>query len=457
MLETNSEYLRPEIMDVLRAFDCEEENFTHYFSYGKGKFFNSIEYKGEFYDFEDEFETENEILFKRYAKRFAKLAFYKVLSKFKGELVWGALTGVRPTKLAYAEIAAGREPKKLFKDLKVSDNKAELCLKVVETQRELYRNRGGQNLYISIPFCPTKCDYCSFITAPIALTRKYLEEYLSSVIEEIKSARSYITRLKSIYIGGGTPYVLSAKELERLLFAVRETYPEKCEFTIEAGRPDVFDREKLELSKKYGATRICVNPQSFNDSTLKKIGRAHTADDILRAYALSREYDFDINLDLIAGLADEGTEDFAYSLNKAIELNPENITVHTLSLKSGANLKERVKKLSVNGIGEMIELSVKALSANGYFPYYLYRQKYQAGGLENVGWCKENKACVYNVDVMEEIADNVAVGANAISKRLFCGGERIERCASPKDIPTYISKCESVIRQRRALFEEPDD
>ena len=221
---------------------------------------------------------------------------------------------------------------------------------------------------------------------------------------------------------------------------------------MEAGRPDVFTEEKLNISRQNGVNRICVNPQSFNDETLVAIGRKHTAAQTLAAYQIAQKYGFDINIDLIAGLADEGVKEFEYSLKTAIALNPANITVHTLSLKAGAKLKENVKRLDIAQIGEMIALSRQMLSKSGYAPYYLYRQKYQAGGLENVGWCKPGKACVYNIDVMEELGDNIAVGANAISKRVFSAEERIERLAAPKDIPTYINKIDQIISKRIEFF-----
>ena len=451
MLNTNSEYLRPEIMDIIRAFDCEDEDFTHYFEYAGGKFFNSIEYMGEFYDFEDEAEVENELIFKRLAKRYCKLAFYKVLSKFKGALVWGALTGIRPTKLAYMEAADGRDFRELFDKMDVSKVKRELVGRILSVQKPVYEKGGGQDLFVSIPFCPTKCDYCSFITAPVESTKGYLEQYIDSLVREIESVKPLLTNLKSIYIGGGTPFVLGENHLKRVFSALGGLKP--LEYTVEAGRPDVFSEEKLKLCREYGVTRICVNPQSFNDGTLEKIGRKHTAQQTIEAYSLARKYGFDINLDLIAGLADETVSDFEKSLGQAIELSPENITVHTLSLKSGAKLKERVRRLNISGISDMVELSDRLLTEAGYSPYYLYRQKYQAGGLENVGWCKRDKACVYNIDVMEEISDNVAVGSNAISKKLF-EGDRIERYATPKDLPTYISKIDKIITERNKLFLE---
>ncbi len=452
MLTTNSEYLRPEIMDVLRAFNCEEEDFTHYFSHGGDKFFNCIEYCGNFYDFETEQKVEDETEFKRYAKRYAKLAFYKVLSQKYGALPWGALTGIRPTKLAYGELACGRDFEPLFKQMDVSAENTALVRNVLNAQKNVYAPNSGQDVFISIPFCPTKCEYCSFITAPIDKTQGYVEKYIECLVREIASLKQIVTNVKSVYIGGGTPFVLEAADLEKVYAAVNSTFGKIPEFTVEAGRPDVFTEEKLRLSKDFGVTRICVNPQTFNDKTLQAIGRKHTAARTVEAYELTKKYGFDINLDLIAGLADETVECFAQSLNTAILLNPANVTVHTLSLKAGAKLKEKVHRLNVEGIAAMIKLSRENLSAAGYQPYYLYRQKYQAGGLENTGWTKPDKACIYNVDVMEEICDNVAVGANAISKRVFGAENRIERCASPKDIPTYISKTEKIIMERNNLF-----
>ncbi len=451
MLNTNCEYLRPEIMDVLRAFDMEEGEFTHYFSYSGGKFLNVIEYGSEFYDFTDEFEPADDLEYKRFAKRFAKLAFYKTLSKTTGKnLPWGALTGIRPTKMAFAETAAGRDFEKLFKTLCVSEENIALVKRIMDVQKP-YRG-GGKSLYVSLPFCPTKCDYCSFITAPIQKTRQYVDRYVDCLIKEIESVRDIVRGVRSVYVGGGTPFVLSAEQLEKVYSAIDGVMPRGAEYTVEAGRPDVFSEEKLALSKKYGVTRICVNPQSFNDKTLEAIGRKHTAAQTYAAYEAAEKFGFDINIDLIAGLAEETCADFEKSVEAAISLNPANITVHTLSLKSGAKLKESVKRLHIDEISQMIALSRERLSAAGYAPYYLYRQKYQAGGLENVGWCKNGKECIYNIDVMEELGDNIAVGAGAISKRVFPAGERIERFDSPKDIPSYINCCAEKIVKRIEFF-----
>ncbi|MCD7729248.1 MAG: coproporphyrinogen dehydrogenase HemZ [Clostridia bacterium] len=454
MLNTNCEFLRADVMDAVRLFGCEEEDFTHTLTYKDGAFINTVEYNGSVHSEAEPCLYSGETEYKRYARRYAKLAFYNVLSKAKGvTFPWGALTGIRPTKMAYTEMERGGDYVALFKKLHVIEPNISLIQQVLDGQKDIYKqNRGnGEDLFISLPFCPTKCEYCSFITAPIAATRQYVDAYVDSLIKEIYSLKPLITKLNSVYVGGGTPFVLDCDKLERIYAAIN-TLGVTCEFTVEAGRPDEFCEEKLKLSKDYGVNRICVNPQSFSDKTLAAIGRKHTTAQTYAAYEMAQKYGFDINVDLIAGLADETPSDFAGSVQRAAELSPANITVHTLSLKSGAKLKENVSRLNVGGIGSMISLSREILADNGYSPYYLYRQKYQAGGNENTGWAKQGKACVYNVDVMEEICSNIAAGANAISKKVYNGGERIERYASPKDIKTYLEKTDEIISRRNALF-----
>ncbi|MDE5667331.1 MAG: radical SAM protein, partial [Clostridia bacterium] len=276
-MNTNSEGLRDEIMLVLRAFDAENEEFTHYFSCSGGKFLNSIEFKGEFYDFEEEYKAENDIIFKRLAKRSAKLSAYKVLSRTTGKaLPWGALTGIRPTKLAYTEKASGGDYIKLFCDLCVSEENTKLVTRILKAQEGVYK-KGGRDLYVSLPFCPTKCDYCSFITAPIAKTEIYVKNYINCLIKELRSVKPYLTDLRLVYVGGGTPFVLKNSQLTPIYAAINAIFDGAVEYTVEAGRPDVFTEEKLKTAKGYGVTRLCVNPQTFNDATLEKIGRKHTS------------------------------------------------------------------------------------------------------------------------------------------------------------------------------------
>lgn len=452
---SNCEWLVPEITDVVKLFGAEDEKFGYHFEYDDGAYYNHIEYNGEFYANEDYEPTADETEYKRYAKRFAKLAFYNLLTKVKGvKMPYGALTGVRPTKLAYMESAAGRDFKQTFAKMGVGEQNINHVAAVLETQKEIYENAGGQNLFVSLPFCPTKCEYCSFITAPISATKNLVESYISCVECELRAVKPLLNRVKSVYIGGGTPFAVTDEQLERILKAVKYLNLPQVEYTVEAGRPDTFTKEKLALCKQYGVNRLCVNPQSLKDETLEKIGRKHTAEQFINAYKAAEEYGFDINVDLIAGLADETAADFERSLKAVVELNPANITVHTLSLKAGAKLKENCNRLQIDCIGEMIAISRRLLTAAGYSPYYMYRQKYQAGGHENCGWCRAGKASVYNVDVMEEIADNVAVGANAVSKRVINSGASISRYASPKDIPTYIAKAEEIIAKRDALFKD---
>ena len=454
MLETNSEFLRAELMDVMRLFGADVPQVSHVFSAEGYKFKNVVAVNGREYAFCEEQAYAGEIEFKRYARRFAKLALYEALRAETGKsMPWGALTGIRPTKLAYAEEEAGRDFAPLFEKFGVSAENIRLVRAVLEAQKGIYaKEEGAADLYIGIPFCPSKCSYCSFITADINRTGKFVGAYLDALEEEIAASRGMYGKLKSVYIGGGTPLVLSAEELRRVLRAAAPFAEECGEYTVEAGRPDVFTDEKLRLLKEYNVTRVCVNPQSFSDKTLRRIGRNHTAEDIYRAFGMAKSYGFDVNCDLIAGLEDESAAEFCDSVERAIALSPENITVHTLCLKKGARLKEEESYLCVSDISEMIAASRKLLWEAGYKPYYMYRQKYMAGNCENTGWTKPGKACIYNVDVMEEITDNIACGANAVGKKLFLGEGRIERLGAPKDIPTYIQKIRAIIEAKQKLY-----
>ncbi len=452
MFTTNTEFLRAEMMDVLRLFG-EVPDVSHTFVYAENNFMNAVIVGGKEYDFCEAMPCSGEVEFKRYARRFAKLALYEALRDRTGRsMPWGALTGIRPTKLAYAELEAGRPFEPLFEKFGVSPENISLVRDVLASQRGIYAREGGAaDLYIGIPFCPSKCNYCSFITADISRTGQYVDAYLDALEREVAACRGLFSRLRSVYIGGGTPLVLEPARLRRVLDAAAP-FAEGVEYTVEAGRPDVFTEEKLQLLREYGVTRICVNPQTFSDATLERIGRRHTVADIYRAFSMARKFSFDVNCDLIAGLPGESAEEFCRGLGEAIALAPENITVHTLCLKKGARLKEEESRLAGEGIAEMISYSRSALSAAGYAPYYLYRQKYMADNRENTGWTKPGKACVYNVDVMEEITDNIACGANAVGKKLFAGEGRIERIGSPKDIPTYISKIEGILADKRKLY-----
>ncbi len=460
---TDCKFLENELMDVVRLFKRRPEILTHSFHFEEDIFRNVFTVDNRVFSFEDRGQVCDELEFKRFERRFAKLRLYEILSQEYGEkMPWGALTGIRPTKLAYTEEEAGRDFHDLFQRMQVREDNIRLVEEILKTQEGVYEKKDGNtDLFVSIPFCPTKCAYCSFITAPIEKTRAFLPAYLACLEKEIAAAKESVGNLRSIYIGGGTPFALDAPDLKRVLQALDPIFAEygrDKEYTVEAGRPDVFSEEKLKLLKDYGVNRICINPQSFSDETLQKIGRKHTVADIWRAFEMSEKYGFIINVDLIAGLADETPDVFEESVRKAVESGADNITVHCLSLKAGAKLKEDMQKeenvyLENDFISTMVATSREILSKNGYAPYYMYRQKYQVGNNENVGWTKPNKACVYNVDIMEETADNLAVGANAVSKRVYNDKGLITRLASQKDLKTYIACVDDIIEKKRKFFE----
>lgn len=454
MLTTDCGFLENELMDVVRLFKSRPQSVTHAFRFDGGIFYNDFVVDGKVYSFKDEGQGYNEIEFKRLERRFGKLGLYAVLSElYKEDMPWGALTGIRPTKMAYTEKEAGRPFRPLFEKMRVKEENIALVEEVLRAQEGIYEKKDGNtDFFVSIPFCPTKCSYCSFITAPIDKTRGFLPDYLDCLEREIFAAASLTGNLRSVYIGGGTPLVLESEALERVLKAVERVRTNGCEYTVEAGRPDVFTEEKLRLLKEYGVTRICVNPQSFSDKTLERIGRRHTAAELYRAFDMAAKFGFDVNADLIAGLTDETYEEFVFSVNEAVRTGAANITVHCLSLKSGAKLKEECSYLENPPVSDMVAASREILRAAGYVPYYMYRQKYQTGNNENVGWTKAGKACVYNIDIMEETADNLAVGANAVSKRVYNLQNRIERFASQKDLKTYIGKIDEIIERKNKFF-----
>ena len=455
MLTANPAFLEQELGEVVRLFPGAEALDIALSQNFDGSTFSGVLTLGDKQiPYSHEGRAENELVYKSLARRYSKLALYNALSEhFRTHLPWGALTGIRPTRLARGELEKGRDFLPLFHEMDVSEDNIELVSRVIRAQEGIYEKKSGNcDLYVSLPFCPTRCVYCSFVTAPIDKTKKFIPAYLESLKRELEGAEGLWSNLRSVYIGGGTPFALETEELRAVLEAVNPLRTNGCEYTVEAGRPDVFTEEKLALLKEYGVTRICINAQSFSDRTLEAIGRKHTAAQVEDAFELARPFGFLTNCDLIAGLTGESLEEFCGSIDSAVALSPDNITVHTLCLKKGARLKEEVGRLTEGDMGEMIAYARKKLTAAGYEPYYLYRQKYMAGAHENTGWCKKGTASVYNVDVMEETADNFAVGAGAVTKKVFLNEGRIERIGSPKDLPTYIEKTDKLIEEKRALF-----
>ncbi len=463
MITSNIEKLVPEIREVVILFcDVNAVNVDHNFTFLDGVFYNKIQISHktvssnattktfEYHDVPPKMMSELEE--KRYVKRYAKLSTYKAFSSLMGKVMpWGALTGIRPSKLAYQQLASTGEFEKFFTDtMGVSTGKTELIKNIIDAQTGIYEiDDNNADFFAGIPFCPTRCKYCSFISNDLRTASKLVEPYVDALCDEIKHAKQFVKRLRSVYIGGGTPVTLPTHLLEKVLKTIDYN---GVEFTVEAGRPDCITEDSLKLLKDYSVTRICVNPQTFNDKTLEAIGRRHTSKDVIEKFELAKKYGFDINMDFIAGLTGESVEDFIYSIDKAVELSPENVTVHTLCLKKGSDLKNEQSRLPEEGLSEMVEYAHKTLSSAGYTPYYLYRQKYMAGNLENTGYAKKGKACIYNIDIMEEISNNVACGANAVSKVVFPNENRIERYANPKDVKTYIDKLSTIKLEKEKLF-----
>lgn len=453
MIKTNKENFQKELDEVVYMFSTGEGLEIEHKQIKNGdNYVDLVVLNGKEHRCENYCKPTDALEQKRFEKRFAKLAIYKALSShYNVKLTWGALTGIRPVKMARD---LGCDFERLFAEIfEVSPKKTKLVKSIIETQSGIYDKNGKYSgLFVGIPFCPSRCAYCSFISEEIGKT-KYADSYVETLIKEILSLSGKLSNVRSVYVGGGTPVCLSDRHFDMILSAVNAVVKGNVEFTVEAGRPDVITKEKLEIMKLHGVTRVCVNPQTFSDKTLKLIGRKHTASDVIEKFNLVKSYGFSVNADIIAGLEGETLEDFINTVETVIKLNADNVTVHTLCLKRGSKLRLETERLNVLDIDEMIDYAHDKLSKEGYRPYYLYRQKYAAGNLENTGYSKKGKECVYNVDVMEENSDNVACGANAVSKRVFINENRIERYGSPKDIKTYIDKIDLIIEQKSQFLD----
>ncbi|MCM1043722.1 MAG: coproporphyrinogen dehydrogenase HemZ [Corallococcus sp.] len=395
----------------------------------------------------------------RWKKRIAKIAAYECLVKMTGiHQPWGCLTGIRPTKLAYQlEETEQYDYHGAFETLfDVSGEKIALVEQILEQQKGLrVVDSASFDLYVGVPFCVSRCSYCSFTSGVISKLQNYVKPYVDTVCNEIDVTLNIAAekglKLRNVYVGGGTPTALSYMDLHNLLNKLSKL--NAVEFSVEAGRPDTIDSNKLQVMADCGVTRISINPQTFNQTVLDVIGRSHSVTDIYDKYELARKYSFKINMDLIAGLPSETLQMFEHSVDEAESLCPENITVHTLALKRGSVLKDNFVQCQCGDVKLMTEYAHKRLLANKYFPYYMYRQKYMADNLENVGYCHAGDACLYNVDIMEETTSILACGTNAISKRVVYDENRIERVANPKDIITYLEKADAFIDKKKKLFE----
>ena len=359
----------------------------------------------------------------RALQRILKLAFYGAGTAARGsEPPWGALTGVRPVKIPTTAMLAGASP------------------------------AGEVSLYVGIPFCPTRCAYCSFVSADVGRALKLIDPFLDALCRELAATGAMLAdagmRVRTVYFGGGTPTTLSAPQLDRLMGELADHIDlSGCtEYTVEAGRPDTITAEKLAVLARRGCSRVSVNPQTMQDAVLERMGRAHRADDILRAYALARESGIGcINMDLIAGLPGDSAAGFRASLEQVLALGPENVTVHTLALKKGSRLMEEGGGLpSGAAVADMLDFAWAALRAAGQRPYYLYRQKYMSGSFENVGWCRPGAESLYNICMMEELHTIVSLGGGGVTKLVDRATGYIERLANAKYPQEYIQKIEAI-------------
>ena len=393
-----------------------------------------------------------------------KLAFYQAGAALLGrQPPWGALTGVRPVKLPTRSMLAGATAEQARRELEreyfVTPERAGLAVDCARASLAVQRSLepGEVSVYVGIPFCPTRCAYCSFVCADVGRTLGLVQPYVEALGREVEETgrvlRETGLHVRSFYMGGGTPTTLSAGQLDRLLEQCRAHLPlEGCtEYTVEAGRPDTITWEKLAVLAKHGIGRISINPQTMQPHVLEAIGRRHAPGDIRAAYELARQVGFDcINMDLIAGLPRDSFEGFCRSLEEVLAMEPENITVHTLALKKGSALMAQPGVLpGGEEAASMLDRSRAALTGRGYAPYYLYRQKYMSGALENVGWARPGTESVYNIVMMEELHTVISLGAGGVTKLI--GGGKLLRLSNPKYPQDYLSGLDKVLEQKQAV------
>ena len=401
----------------------------------------------------------------RLRQKAVKLSFFKAAREITGITPkWGVLTGIRPVKLVQRRLDQGLSREEVARELRedylVSQEKLDLAFATQQKEHAiLSRNTPDSfSLYISIPFCPSRCLYCSFVSHSIEKTYKLMDQYIDCLCQEIahtaEVARQTGLRLRTVYFGGGTPTSITAEQLKKLTDCVAEHFDlsEVWEYTIEAGRPDTITREKLQVIRDAGVTRISINPQTFNDDVLRFVGRKHPAQAVVDCYEMARELGFDnINMDIIAGLPTDTLDSFRHTVERLLELGPENITVHTLSVKRSADLsgEKAVDLSSLTGdVTEMVDYAQRRLMENGYEPYYLYRQRNILDNLENIGYCKPGKEGLYNVYIMDETHTLLACGAGGGSQLRDPHGDDIKRLFNFKYPYEYISRFEEILQRK---------
>lgn len=399
-------------------------------------------------------------------KNIVKRLIYNALKKHTGkELVWGDLTGIRPTKIPRKMLDEGKSEEDILRYMKetyfISDEKGRLSIDIAKRERSILAplHKKGYSIYIGIPFCPTTCLYCSFTSNPIAMWKGKVSMYLEALKKEILFVKEERAGqiIDTIYIGGGTPTTLNAEELDELLSYIDENLDVSnlLEYTVEAGRADSITIEKLKVLKAHGVTRISVNPQTMNQKTLDIIGRRHTVEDVKRAFFDAREAGFDnINMDIILGLPEEGPAEVSHTIDEIVKLAPDSLTVHSLAVKRASRLYELIRQ---NGYTTMIntpetmKIAQKGAEALSMKPYYLYRQKNMAGNYENTGYAREGCFGIYNILIMEELEPIVAMGPGSVSKVITPEGKLV-RSDNVKDVALYIEKIDEMLLRKKELF-----
>ena len=402
----------------------------------------------------------------RLLQKIIKLAFYKAAAELTGtHPAWGALTGIRPGKLVTNMLESGSTEeaaiKRMCRDFFVSPERAALCLDTAKAGIAVKNSLDERDIaiYVGIPFCPTRCAYCSFVSHSVEKSMKLIQPFLEALEREIEETAETVKKLGlrviSVYMGGGTPTTISAQQMDRLLKKIAECFDLSAvtEYTVEAGRPDTITPEKLNVLRNNGVTRVSINPQTMSNKVLQTIGRRHTAAEVIDAYHMARDAGIGaVNMDLIAGLPADNIDSFRNTLDTVLELDPENVTVHTLSLKKGTKITlEGTELPSPDEVGEMLDYAAEKLRANGYVPYYLYRQKFMSGGFENVGWCKPGFESLYNILIMEELCTILALGGGGSTKLTAPKKGKIQRVFNAKYPYEYINSMDKIISSKRQI------
>lgn len=384
---------------------------------------------------------------------------------------WGTLVGIRPSKIALSLLNEGKSEDEIvdyfYKHHLTNEEKARLCIKIVEVEKRMVnKDKNTISLYIGMPFCPTRCLYCSFASNPITSCKRIVEPYIHSLIHEMEEMKRFIREkaltVQTIYFGGGTPTAVDNTQFEYIMKNIynKFIYGNNIEeFTVECGRPDSLTKEKFSTMKKYRVDRISINPQTMNEDTLKLIGRKHTVCDVIEKFKMARKMGFNnINMDIIVGLPKEGLSHIKNTCQEILKLKPDSLTVHGLSIKRGSrlheNMKEHLEKVHQNELNLMYKETCKLAEDLDMAPYYMYRQKNMVGNMENIGYSRFGKECIYNIQMIEEKQTVIALGADAVTKVIFLDEDRIERVPNVKDVIEYNKRIDEMIERKIVELEK---